>query len=130
MGVQTYTDRQSASRFFALSREANHPATKERRRARSAGPPLRAYSASMDDAEDREGSGEGANGSMSAGELLRLSIAANETELVEYTGERDTGSKDRPGRAFSRVRSWAAEGSEGPVDARQPPESDQMDLSA
>ena len=40
--------------------------------------------------------------------LLRASIAANESDLVAYTHEHDTGSKDRPGREFSVVRGVAS----------------------
>ena len=52
-----------------------------------------------------------AEGSASAGQLLRTSIAASEMELAEYTREHDTGSKDRPGREFRQVRSGASAGS-------------------
>ena len=50
------------------------------------------------------GGESGGSESLSPGDLLRKSIAANESELVAYTHEHDTGSKDRPGREFSQVR--------------------------
>ena len=64
-----------------------------------------------------DGEGDGAGSSASAGDLLRASIAANESDLVAYTHEHDTGSKDRPGREFSVVRGGASAASVGSVDS-------------